>query len=58
MSATVNALLRAVPSIDELLRAEPLQAALLECGHELVTSVLRETVEHARARPSFSDPRF
>ncbi len=50
MSATVKALLRAVPSIDELLRAEPLQAALLECGHELVTSVLRDTVEHARAR--------
>ena len=50
MSATVNALLRAVPSIDELLRSEPLQAALAQCGHELVTSVLRDTVDTARAR--------
>jgi L-seryl-tRNA(Ser) seleniumtransferase len=50
MSETLNALLRAVPSIDELLRASELDRALAECGHELVTSVLRETVEAARAR--------
>ena len=50
MSETVNALLRAVPSIDELLRAEPLQTALAACGHELVTSVLRDTVDGARVR--------
>ena len=50
MSESVNALLRAVPSIDELLRAEAVQTALKECGHELVTSVLRDTVDGARAR--------
>jgi len=50
MTEAVNALLRAVPSIDELLRATALTDALAECGRELVTSVLREAVDAARAK--------
>ncbi len=50
MSEAVNALLRAVPSIDELLRASVVQNALKECGRELLASVLREAVDAARAQ--------
>ena len=50
MSASVNALLRAVPSVDELLRAEALQTALSAYGRALVTDVVRDTVDGARAR--------
>ena len=49
MSAERNALLRGVPSIDELLREAALQSALDQYGRELVTSVVRETVDAARA---------
>ena len=50
MTVSVNALLRALPSVDELLRAPALHDALAECGHELVTSVLREALQGARAQ--------
>ena len=50
MTADLNARLRALPSVDELLRERALHDALAECGHELVTSVLREVVEAARAQ--------
>ena len=49
MSETLNALLRAVPSIDELLRADELKSVLADSGHALVAEVLREVVEGARA---------
>lgn len=50
MNEGANALLRALPSVDELLRAPALHDVLAECGRELVTSVLREAVEGARAQ--------
>jgi L-seryl-tRNA(Ser) seleniumtransferase len=49
MSEDLNALLRAVPSIDELLRADELQGALADGGHALVAGVVREVVDDARA---------
>ncbi len=49
MSEALNALLRAVPSIDELLRADELKSLLADSGHALVAEVLREVVEGARA---------
>lgn len=50
MSEDRNALLRAVPSIDELLRDSALQTVLADYGRELVTSELRATVDAARAQ--------
>ncbi len=50
MTEGLNALLRAVPSVDELLRAHALHHVVADCGHELVTSVLREVVQAARAQ--------
>ena len=49
MNRTKNELLRAVPSIDELLRIEPGEALAERYGRELMTSVLREVADDVRA---------